>query len=89
LAFLCDVYHHIEYPKGFLLSLRRALRPGGSVVVIDFRKVPGESSDWVMNHVRAGQDAVIREFAQYGFEKVEEQDFLNENYFLRFKRVDF
>ena len=29
LVFLCDVYHHIEYPRNFLASVHEALRPGG------------------------------------------------------------
>ena len=28
-------------------------RPGGPV---DFRRIPGTSTDWVLNHVRAGQE---------------------------------
>jgi len=28
-AFICDVYHHFEYPHSSMTSLHRALRPGG------------------------------------------------------------
>jgi hypothetical protein len=36
-----------------------ALRPGGQVILIDFHRIEGKSSDWVLNHVRAGQIASL------------------------------
>jgi predicted methyltransferase len=88
LAFVCDVYHHFEYPSSSLASLRRAIRPGGTLVVIDFHRIPGKSSDFILKHVRAGQDVFTAEIEQAGFELVEELaiDGLSENYALRFRR---
>ncbi|MHB9009385.1 MAG: class I SAM-dependent methyltransferase, partial [Limisphaerales bacterium] len=87
LAFICDTYHHFEYPAGTMASLHRALRRGGEVVVIDFRRIPGQSSDWILGHVRAGQETFEAEIVAAGFEKIEEQAFLRDNYFLRFRKV--
>ena len=84
LAFICDTYHHFEYPQAMMASIRRALKPAGSVVVIDFRKIPGFSTPWVMGHVRANESAVVREIEAAGFRLVEDRDFLRTNYFLRF-----
>lgn len=87
LAFICDVYHHFEYPQATLATLHKALRPGGEIVLIDFKRIPGESSDFVMGHVRAGQEVFEAEVIAAGFEKVAEvKDVLKENYFVRFKR---
>ena len=87
LAFICDVYHHFEYPEASLSSLYKALKPGGQLVLIDFKRIPGESSDFVMGHVRAGQEVFEAEVTAAGFEKVEEvKDLLNENYFVRFQK---
>ena len=86
-AFICDVYHHFEYPAQSLASLHRALRRNGEVLLIDFRREPGVSSDWVLGHVRAGQAVVIAEFEAAGFEKVEEIGLLKDNYVLRFRKV--
>lgn len=86
-AFLCDVYHHFEYPQASLATLHRALKPGGEVVLIDFKRIPGQSSDFIMSHVRAGQEVFESEFAAAGFEKVAEvKDLLKENYMLRFRK---
>lgn len=87
LAFICDTYHHFEYPQASLASIHKALRPGGELVLIDFKRIPGESSEWVMGHVRAGQEVFESEITAAGFEKVDEvDDLLSENYFVRFRR---
>ncbi len=86
LAFLCDTYHHFEYPQKMLASIHRALRSGGTMVVIDFRRIPGFSSPWVMQHVRAGRQSVVKEIESAGFLLVGEENFLRTNYFLRFEK---
>lgn len=87
LAFICDTYHHFEFPQKTMASLHRALKPGGRVVLIDFHRIPGTSSDWVLGHVRAGQEVFEAEIAQAGFRKVrEETDLLRENYFVVFEK---
>lgn len=87
LAFICDVYHHFEYPQATLATLHKALKPGGELVLIDFKRIKGESSDFVMGHVRAGQEVFETEVIAAGFEKVDEvKDLLKENYFVKFRR---
>lgn len=87
LAFICDVYHHFEYPQQSLASLHRALRKNGELFLIDFKRVPGVSSDWILDHVRAGQEVVTAEILAAGFEKVEERPLLKDNYVLRFRKI--
>lgn len=84
LAFICDTYHHFEYPQTMLASIHKSLRPGGKLVIIDFRKQPGVSSGWVMSHVRANEVTVIKEVEAAGFRLVAQQDLLLSNYFLTF-----
>ena len=86
-AFVCDTYHHFEYPRATLASLHRALRPGGRLVIIDFKRVPGVSSEWVLEHVRAGQEQVTEEIEAGGFRLLEELHLLKDNYVLRFERM--
>lgn len=88
LVFIADTYHHFEYPQAMLASLQRALRPGGILALIDFRRQPGVSSDWVMGHVRAGRAQVVDELEQAGFVLVDEPLQLRGNYFLRFRRSE-
>lgn len=85
-VFLSDTYHHFENPQAMLVSIHRALRPGGRLVIIDFRKQPGVSTGWVMSHVRADRQQVIREVTAAGFELEREPALLENNYFLIFRR---
>lgn len=84
LVFICDTYHHFEYPRDMLESIRTALRPGGKLAVIDFRKDPETSSGWVMGHVRANEQTVIDEISASGFALAHRPTLLTTNYFLVF-----
>lgn len=86
LAFVCDTYHHFEYPQAMLASIHQALRPGGRLIIIDFRREAGFSSPWVMGHVRAGETQVIDEVGAAGFTLSDRPDFLRVNYFLTFTK---
>lgn len=84
--FLCDAYHHFEYPQSMNASMFRALRPGGTLLLIDFHRVPGQTPKTILEHVRAGQEVVTRELQAAGFERVEELPLLKENYVVRFRK---
>lgn len=87
LVFICDTYHHFEFPKKTLGSLHRAMKPGGRLILIDFRRVPGKSSAWVLSHVRAGQEVFEKEILEAGFRKVREDlELLKENYLVVFEK---
>ncbi len=87
LAWICDTYHHFEYPQSTLASLMHAIRPGGSLVLVDFERIPGESPEWLLAHVRAGKAVFSAEIEAAGFVLVEEiETALVQNYMLRFER---
>jgi len=87
-AWVCDTYHHFEYPQHVLFSLYDALRPMGSLFVVDFERIPGSSRQWVLEHVRADKRTTIKEIESAGFEFVREVQVegLVENYLLEFRR---
>ncbi len=89
IVFVCDTYHHFEYPRSTLASIHDALRPNGQMVVVDFERIPGKSREWVLDHVRAGEEVFTREIVDAGFELVGRHDVpaLTENYVLRFRKV--
>ncbi|MBT8469603.1 MAG: class I SAM-dependent methyltransferase [Deltaproteobacteria bacterium] len=86
LAFMCDTYHHLEYPKAYMRSLFLSLRPVGTLVLVDMKRVEGESSPSVLRHVRAGEATVIDEVEQAGFVFQSKTELLEENYYLHFRR---
>jgi SAM-dependent methyltransferase len=89
LVFLCDVYHHLEKPEKTLASIRQALKPGGELVVIDFDRIEGRSSAFVLKHVRADKAAFRQEIERAGFSQVSttKSPSLKENFFLRFQKT--
>lgn len=90
LAFICDVYHHFEFPRSSMASLVRALKPGGRVILIDFIRIEGKSGEWVLGHVRAGEEVFRKEIEESGlrFDARLEIPGLEENYCLRFVKPE-
>ena len=80
---IVDTWHHIDDRLAYLGRLARALRPGGSVVVVDFRDGelpvgPPPGHKLTESHVRA-------EFAEAGWTLVESSDALEYQYVLKFR----
>jgi predicted methyltransferase len=88
LMFLCDVYHHIEYPSVYARSLHRALRAEGRLFVVEFERIPGKTSPSMLKHVRQDKATLIAELSAEGF--VLEREItdvpLRENYMLVFHK---
>ena len=83
---IIDAYHHFEYPAEMLAEIKKALRPDGMLVLIDFKRVEGVSRDYILKMVRAGQGTFTDEFQNAGFELVERRDdMFPENYLLKFQ----
>ena len=87
-AFICDTYHHFEFPYKTMRSIHRALKPGGRVVLVEFHREEGKSSDWILGHLRAGQDVFVNEIELAGFEVASESDFMETSYFMIFKKSE-
>ncbi len=88
-VFICDVYHHFEYPDSSLASIYAALRPGGQLILVDFNnEAEGERGVWLKNHVRAPKAVFKQEVIDAGFKFSEEVtiDGFQENYLLRFAK---
>ncbi len=86
LVFACDVYHHFDHPAEMLASIRRALRPGGELFVVDFSREAGQSPQWILDHVRAGEATVVTELERSGFSLLSSHHGLGINYALRLRR---
>jgi ubiquinone/menaquinone biosynthesis C-methylase UbiE len=88
LVFTCDTYHHFEFPFKTLSTIHKALKPGGRLIVVDYHRIEGTSTDWVMGHVRAGLDVVEKEITSSGFKRVSElNNVLKENYLIEYEKV--
>ncbi|MFP6873096.1 MAG: methyltransferase domain-containing protein [Verrucomicrobiales bacterium] len=65
LALMADVYHEFSHPEEMLASIRRALKPGGQIVLLEFRtedlKVP------IKPEHKMSKAQVVREMTVNGF----------------------
>lgn len=88
LIYICDTYHHFEYPMTTLATIHQALRSGGTLAIVDFERIEGVSRPWIMNHMRAGKEVFRQEIEDAGFFFVEEVevDGLEENYLMLFRK---
>ncbi|MFK7736924.1 MAG: class I SAM-dependent methyltransferase [Pirellulaceae bacterium] len=87
-VFICDVYHHFEFPSLSMKSIYRALRPGGKLILVDFDRIEGTSREWLLGHIRAPKAVFRKEVEDAGFEFEEEVEVkgFEENYLLRFTK---
>ena len=83
---IIDSYHHFEFPQDMLREIGKALRPDGTLVLIDFKRIEGVSKEYILKMVRAGEGTFTDEFQNAGFELVERRDdMFDDNYLLRFR----
>jgi SAM-dependent methyltransferase len=83
---IVDAYHHFEYPKEMLAEIKKALKPDGLFVFVDFKRIEGVSRDYILKMVRAGQGTFTDEIINAGFDLIERHEGITaENYLLKFK----
>jgi ubiquinone/menaquinone biosynthesis C-methylase UbiE len=80
--FICDTWHHIGNHPQYLALLKKTLKPGGLIAIIDFQKQ--ETPIGPPMEMRLPREEVVREFEQNGFRLAMEHTFLPYQYFLVF-----
>ena len=81
-VFFCDVLHHIDDRVAYLRQIEPALKPGGRVAVLDFKKSAPLGPPTTMKIAR---QEMIAEFKEAGYRLVGEHHFLPYQYFLEFE----
>ena len=64
---MVDVYHEFQQPKPMLAAIKRALKPGGRVALVEYR----ETTTQIRAEHRMSKEQVLREWLPEGFELVE------------------
>jgi predicted methyltransferase len=62
---LVDVYHEFSYPYEMALSMRAALKPGGKLVLVEFRSE--DSAVPIKTIHKMSEAQAIKEFKAAGF----------------------
>jgi ubiquinone/menaquinone biosynthesis C-methylase UbiE len=89
-VFIADTYHYFGDREAVMKSVLRALKPGGSLVLVDYDLKPGEERPTDKAHVRFGKAGVISEIEYVGFQLAGDiaVEGLKDNYLLRFVRPE-
>ncbi|MFN0124309.1 MAG: class I SAM-dependent methyltransferase, partial [Blastocatellia bacterium] len=83
-ALLVDAYHEFSWPREMMENLVRAMRPGGRVVLVEYR---GEDPDVPIKLVhKMTQAQVKKELAAVGLKWKETRDFLPWQHFMVFEK---
>lgn len=80
--FICDVWHHIENQTKYLSLMKKMLKPGGEIVVIDFHKK--ELPIGPPMQMKVAREELIKQMETNGFRLSKEHTFLPYQYFLVF-----
>jgi cyclopropane fatty-acyl-phospholipid synthase-like methyltransferase len=82
LVLVVDTYHHIGRRPEYFRDLRRSLRPGGRIAIIDFRK---DAPEGPPVEFRFSAEQIRAEMRDAGFSLLEAHDFLPRQHFLVFR----
>jgi len=80
--FICDVWHHVENQSKYLALMKKMLKPGGEVVMIDFHKK--ELPLGPPLGMKIAREDLLKQMEGNGFKLKTEHTFLPYQYFLVF-----
>lgn len=80
--FICDVWHHVDNQTKYLSLMKKMLKPGGEVVMIDFHKK--ELPFGPPLQMKIAREDLIKQMEGNGFRLSKEHTFLPHQYFLVF-----
>ena len=80
--FICNVWHHVENPTKYLSMMKKMLKPGGEIVMIDFHKK--ELPFGPPLEMKIAREDLLKQMEANGFRVTKEHTFLPYQYFLVF-----
>ncbi|MEM7145757.1 MAG: class I SAM-dependent methyltransferase [Verrucomicrobiota bacterium] len=86
LVLIVDAYHEFSHPREMMSSIVKALKPGGRLVQLEYRKE--DISIPIKPLHKMSQKQVVKELDAVGLEHVETRDFLDLQHFMIFRKPD-
>lgn len=77
LVIILDAYHHFDYPEKMLAGIKRGLRPGGRLAIVEYHKKRGAMEidpDFALKHIRASAEQVVQEVEAAGYKLLWRRD---------------
>ncbi|RYZ61855.1 MAG: class I SAM-dependent methyltransferase [Chitinophagaceae bacterium] len=84
LAIMVDVYHELAYPREMLQAVHKALRPGGRLLLLEYRAEDPAIPIKALHKLSVAQ--AQKELAASGFELAENGRFLPMQHYLLFRK---
>jgi arsenite methyltransferase len=80
--FICNTWHHVENRGNYMQLMKKMLKPGGQVVIVDYKKK--QLPVGPPPEMKIGRREVVEQFESGGFKLIKEHSFLPYQYFLVF-----
>lgn len=80
--FICNTWHHIGNQDNYLELMKRALKPDGQVIMVDYKKTELPVGPPV--HTKIAKADLLKQMERAGFALLKEHEFLPYQYFLVF-----
>jgi arsenite methyltransferase len=80
--FICDTWHHIQNRPQYIAHMKKMLKPGGQIIIVDYKKK--QLPVGPPPEMKLAKKEVISEMEGNGFKLAKEHAFLPYQYFLVF-----
>jgi ubiquinone/menaquinone biosynthesis C-methylase UbiE len=82
-ALALDSYHHYDYPEKMLAGLRKGLKPGGRLVIVEYYKsATAMPNGRALEHIRLDAPDVIKEIEANGFRLVSRREHVKDSQYM-------
>jgi ubiquinone/menaquinone biosynthesis C-methylase UbiE len=82
-ALALDSYHHYDYPEQMLAGLRKGLKPGGRLVIVEYYKsATAMPNGRALEHIRLDAPDVIKEIEANGFRLVSRREHVKDSQYM-------
>jgi ubiquinone/menaquinone biosynthesis C-methylase UbiE len=82
-ALALDSYHHYDYPEQMLAGLRKGLKRGGRLVIVEYYKsATAMPNGRALEHIRLDAPDVIKEIQASGFRLVSQREHIKDSQYM-------
>jgi ubiquinone/menaquinone biosynthesis C-methylase UbiE len=82
-ALALDSYHHYDYPQQMLAGLRKGLKPGGRLVIVEYyKRADAMPNGRALQHIRLDAPDVIKEVEANGFHLLTQREHLKASQYM-------
>jgi ubiquinone/menaquinone biosynthesis C-methylase UbiE len=87
-ALALDSYHHYDYPEKMLAGIRRGLKPGGRLVIVEYyKREKAMPNGRALEHIRLDAPDVIKEIEANGFRLESQSEHIKDSQYMAIFRA--